>query len=291
MTESSALADAIARSFASQQPRRAAVSPLHALGRRQLSGWEVLGQSIATTAPAASMVLLPVAMHTNHALASGLIVTVVATVFVTMIAWCTTQFTRRMVASGGFYTFVAKGLGTRAALTTGIAMAMKYLVSGAFSLYSGGLAVITVAEQCGVEIRGPATLVVYLVIATGILVALLRGVRFAAVAILVIEACSLIFVVGLMVVSDADSSPVQPAPDGSTGMWLPVALAAVFALAGFESATFIAPEARRPMITVTRTVLATPIICGMLFILAGWAAWSGRADAWSGLTCTARRPV
>lgn len=278
MTESSALADAIARSFVHRESEPPAVSPLRALGRRQLSGWEVFAQSAATTAPAASMVLLPVTMVTHNALASGLIAVAVATVLVTLIAWCTAQFTRRMVASGGLYAFVAKGLGPRAALTTGVAMAVKYLVSGALTLYHGGQAVIALAAQCDVEIRGPATLVVYLAIAAAILTALLRGVRFAAVAILVIEACSLIFIVGLMVMSGAESSPVQALPGGGTGVLLPVVLAVLFSLAGFESATFIAPEARRPMITVTRTVIATPALCGTLFVFAGWAAWSGHAD-------------
>lgn len=87
MGETSALADAIARSFAHGEPERSVVSPLRALGRRQLSGWEVLAQSVATTAPAASMVLLPAAMLTHHALVSGLVAVVAATVFITMIAW------------------------------------------------------------------------------------------------------------------------------------------------------------------------------------------------------------
>ncbi|MFD1811662.1 APC family permease [Rhodococcus gannanensis] len=273
---SSALADAIARSFTEDEPTRPAMSPLRALGRRQLSGAEVLAQSVATTAPAASMVLLPATMLTHHALTSGLIAVVVATVFVTLIAWCMTQFTRRMVASGGLYAFVAKGLGVRAALTTGVAMAVKYLGSGALTLYHGGQAVIAVAAQCGVEIRGPATSVVYLAIAAAILTALLRGVRFAALAILVVEVCSLVFIVGLMSLSGNETVHVVPGDDG--GALLPVVLTALFALAGFESATFIAPEARRPMVTVTRTVLATPAICGALFVFAGWAAWSGHAD-------------
>jgi len=294
MTETPALADAIAQSFAPRESERPVVSPLRALGRRQLSGWEVLAQSVATTAPAASMVLLPAAMLTHQALVSGLIAVVLATVFITMIAWCTTQFTRRMVASGGLYAFVAKGLGPRAALTTGVAMAVKYLGSGALTLYHGGHAVIAIAEQCGVEIRGPATVVVYLGIATVILVALLRGVRFAALAILVIETCSLVFIIGLMMFG-SEAAPVAPISANDTGILLPVVLSALFALAGFESATFVAPEARRPMITVTRTVIATPAICGSLFVFAGWAAWSGHADALVGAylygTSTGVNPV
>lgn len=78
----SALSDAIARSFATGEPERQALSPLRALGRRQLSGFEVLAQSVATTAPAVSMVVLPVTMFTHQMLLSGLITIVVATVVV-----------------------------------------------------------------------------------------------------------------------------------------------------------------------------------------------------------------
>ncbi|MGW0172397.1 APC family permease [Rhodococcus sp. NPDC003322] len=276
--ETPALADAIARSFAQDESDRPAVSPLRALGRRQLSGAEVLAQSVATTAPAASMVLLPVTLLTHGTPLAGLAIIVAATVFVTLIAWCTSQFTRRMVASGGLYSFVFQGLGARAALTTGVAMAVKYLGSGALTLYHGGQAVVAVAAQCGIEIRGPAVAAVYAVIAAAILTTLVRGVRFAALAILVVEVCSLVFIVGLMLVSgSAGEVELIPATTSGSAL-LPVVLTILFALAGFESATFIGPEARRPMVTVTRTVLATPAICGVLFVFAGWAAWSGHAD-------------
>lgn len=278
MTETPALTEAIARSFTHREPDRRAVSPLCHLGRRRLSGWEVLAQSVATTAPAASMVLLPTAMLTSQALVSGVIAVVAATVFVTLIAWCVSQFTRRMVAAGGLYAFVAQGLGARAALVTGVAVAIKYLGSGAVTLYHGGQAVVAVAAQCGVQVPGAATTMIHAAIAAVILVALMRGVRFAAVTILVIEVCSLVFIIGSMTVSGTDTTPTQALPDTGSGALLPVVLTVLFALAGFESATFVAPEARRPMITVTRTVLVTPVICGVLFVFAGWAAWSGRAD-------------
>ncbi|WP_443209419.1 APC family permease [Rhodococcus rhodochrous] len=278
VSESSALADAIARSFAGSAPGEPAVSPLRALGRRQLSGVEVLAQSVATTAPAATMVLLPTTLLAYGSPFSGLVIIFAATIFVTAIAWCTSQFTRRMVASGGLYTFVAQGLGARAALTAGVAMAVKYLGSGALTMYHGGQAVIAVAAQFGVEIRGPATGMVYLVIAGVVLTTLLRGVRFAALAILVVEVCSLVFIVALMVLPGSSAEPALPLSTGSGSALLPVVLAVLFGLAGFESVTFVGPEARRPMVTVTRTVLATPMLCGALFVFAGWAAWSGRAD-------------
>ena len=57
-----------------------------------------------------------------------------------------------------------------------------------------------------------------------------------------------------------------------------LALMVVFGMAGFESAAFFGAEARRPLITVTRAVLVTPILCGTVFVFAGWAALTGHAD-------------
>lgn len=275
----SALTEAVARSFLAREKHPPARSPLRALGRRQLSGAEVLAQSVATTAPAVSMVVLPVTMLTHGRLLSGMVTIIAATVLVTLIAFCVSQFTRRMGASGGLHSFTFRGLGTRAALTAGIAMLVKYLGSAVMTLYHGGQAAIVLLAFAGIHIESTAHVIaLYLAIAALVLGALVRGVRFAALAILVIESCSLLFIVGLMLVGGSESQQAQiSAPTSGHGLLL-TALAAVFALAGFESAAFFGPEARRPLVTVTRTVLFTPLICGSLFVFAGWAAWSGHSD-------------
>src|SRR5918995_774992 len=136
----SALADAIARSFSAAEPDRPAVSPLRALGRRRLSGIEVLAQSVATTAPAASMVALPVAMLQTGDLFTGLLTVAGATVLIMLVALCITQFTRRQAAAGGLHSFVFQGLGTPAALATGVAILVKFLGSATLTLYSGSRA-------------------------------------------------------------------------------------------------------------------------------------------------------
>ena len=196
----SALTEAIARSFTTREKQPPARSPLRALGRRQLSGAEVLAQSVATTAPAVSMVVLPVTMLTHGRLLSGMITIIAATVLVTLIAFCVSQFTRRMAASGGLHSFVFRGLGTRAALTTGIAMLVKYVGSAVMTLYHGGQAAIALLGFAGVHVdKTFHVIALYLGIALLILGALVRSVRFAALAILVVESCSLLFIVGLMI--------------------------------------------------------------------------------------------
>ncbi|GAB4583774.1 APC family permease [Nocardia sp. IFM 10818] len=273
-----ALADAVARSFTAGEPDRPAMSPLRALGRRRLSPIEVLGQSVATTAPAASMVLLPVTMFTHATWLPGLVTIAAATAVVMLIAHCVAQFTRRLAAAGGLYTFVFQGLGTRAALACGAGLLAKYLGSGAITLYHGGQAVLVLLAQFGIQPRGWGVAAVYFAVAVTIASVLVRGVRFAAVVILAVEACSLIFIVGLLLAGAAGIDPPAPpaAPAGPGVLF--VAMRALFGLAGFESAAFFAPETKRPLVTVTRTVLLTPLLCGTLFVFAGWAACTGRAD-------------
>ncbi len=84
---------------------------MRALGRRQLSGVEVLAQSVATTAPAVSMVILPLTMLTHDRLVSGIVTILVATIAVTLIAFCVSQFTRRMAAAGGLHSFAFRDPG------------------------------------------------------------------------------------------------------------------------------------------------------------------------------------
>src|SRR5918997_7053586 len=177
----SALADAIARSFSAAEPARPAVSPLRALGRRRLSGAEVLAQSVATTAPAASMVVLPVAMLQTGDLFTGLLTVAGATVLIMLVALCITQFTRRQAAAGGLHSFVFQGLGTPAALATGVAILVKFLGSATLTLYSGSRVVTLLLAHLGVDAGGrlgPA-LVTVLVTAV-VLVVLVRGVRVGA---------------------------------------------------------------------------------------------------------------
>jgi amino acid transporter len=274
----SALDAAIARSFAAEDTTRA-YSPLRALGRRRLSGFEVLAQSVATTAPAASMVLLPVTILRHGSLAGGIVTIAAATLVMSMLAVCISQFTRRMAAAGGLYSFVAQGVGPRSALSVGAAMAVKYCGSAALTLYHGGQALTALLLLTGIDARGPfGTVLVYGCAAVVLAGILLRGVRFAAIAIMVIEVCSLAFIGVMLAIPDAHAQTAIVPPTGASHGLLLLTLAAVFSLAGFESATFFGPETRKSFTVVTRTVLWTPLICGALFTLAAIAVWSGRGN-------------
>jgi len=273
----SALAEAIARSFSVSELARPAVSPLRALGRRRLGGLQVLAQSVGTTGCAASMVLLPTVLLRYGTPLSSVLTLLGVVLMGYLIAVCIAQFTRRQAAAGGLYSFVFQGLGTRAALTSGVALLVKYVGSASATLYSGGQALILALGAVGIVVHGVlGTLTVYLAVAATAAAVLVRGVRFAALAMLAVEACSLLFIVALMAFPGAGAGP--PPMPGTAQHGVPhIAMAAIFSLAGFESATFFGAEAKRPLISITRTVLATPLICGGLFLFATWAAWTGRS--------------
>jgi len=61
------------------------------------------------------------------------------------------------------------------------------------------------------------------------------------------------------------------------GFVLFLAMQTILSLAGFESAAFFGPEARKPLRTVTSTVLVTPMLVGALYVFAGWAGMTGHA--------------
>ncbi|WP_226365827.1 APC family permease [Pseudonocardia sp. ICBG162] len=267
---------AIARSFSPGRAPLRAESPMAPLGRRRMGGTELVAQSVATTAPAASMAMLPLVVGRLADPLAGLLVVVGATVAVTLVAVCLGQFTRRQAAAGGVYSFVFQGLGARASLTAAVVIGCKYLGSAAITLYAGGRALTALAGAAGLDVSGAgAQVLLHLVVAAGIATVLVRGPRVAALTLLGVEAGSLLLVVAVLLVPAPD--PAAPVPAGPVPDLLAVALTAMFMLAGFESATFFGPEARRPLVTVTRVVLWTPLLCGALLSFAAWAGWTGRA--------------
>ena len=224
------------------------------------------------------MVVLPITMLETGDPLRGLLTIVGATVVISLIALCVTQFTRRQAAAGGLHSFAFQGLGTRAALTTGVAILVKFLGSATLTLYSGGRALTAVLAQLGVDATGPAGRIA--VYARGRRGGAGRaGARRAGRGRRDPRGRDVLAAVHRRAVGAALGRHRGP-PAGAGGTAhgvLYLALAAIFSLAGFESATFFGPEAKRPLVTITRTVLLTPMICGALFVLAAWAAWTGRS--------------
>lgn len=275
-----ALRAAIARAHNADGPRERIYSPLRALGRGRLSLLDLIGQSLSTIAPATGMVFIAMWMSTHDPGTAGVLVIAGTTAVVALVALCITQFTRRLAAAGSLYSFVSQGLGARAALTTGAALIVGYLGISISVSSQAARSLLDIATLAGFRFDGTAArLVVIAVLAAAVGAITVRGVRFATRAILVVEIVSLALIVVIMIGTPTDAGGAAATPPPTPVSFLPfLAMLTVLSMAGFESAAFFGPEARRPLTNVTRTVLITPVVVGALFVFAAGAALLGHGS-------------
>ena len=95
------------------------------LHRAQLSFAEVLGQSVSAVAPSAVMVTLP-ALVIPAAGRWTLPVFVVTALLMTAVGYCVGQFSTRMVAVSGLYSYTVKGLGPVPGIGAGWSLLIGY---------------------------------------------------------------------------------------------------------------------------------------------------------------------
>jgi amino acid transporter len=246
-------------------------SPVHGLDRRNLGPVEVLAQSVSCAAPAAAMATVP-AIVAATAGSATVWSFVVAAGLALLIGTCIGQFTRRMAGAGSLYSLTAKGLGPGAAFTSGGALLVGYAVLVMAAATGAAIYLDALLTRLGLPASGPPVLAATAaaVVATaGVLV--LIGVRFSARIVLLVEAVSItLLVVVLGVLLGAGSGPVATAvgPDAGLGGVAAGVLPALGAFIGFEAATALGVEARRPFRTIPRAVLGTAVVVGLLSLFA-----------------------
>nr|WP_255426642.1 APC family permease [Pseudonocardia sp. C8] len=260
-------------------------SPVHGLERRRLGPADVLAQSIAGSAPSAAMAATPVIVAGT---AGGWTVWsfAVATVLALLVAASIGRFTTRMAAPGGLYTLTAQGLGSGPAFAGGVAGVAGYLLLCAAAIAGAVVYLEALLAPLLPDVRwvpaGAAVLFGALVTA---LVA--RGVRPAARVVLLVEAVAigaLVAVFVLLLVQGPLPGPGLPEPPGPglTGLLAGV-LPALAAFVGFEVATSLGAETRRPFRTVPRAVFTTAAVTGVLYVFAAGVQVAGFAAVPGGL--------
>jgi amino acid transporter len=247
-------------------------SPVAGLRRRGLTFAEVLAQSVSALAPSAAMVTVPaiVLVQAGAATLPGL---VAATVLVLLVGWCLTHFARRMAAVGGTYSYTAKGLGPVGALFGGWALAVGY---GAVSMSALVGAALYLAGLVGLGTSPPVVAATAAVVGLAVVVTTVRGIQLSARVALALEVLSVGLVAAVLVVlllsprGGTGATAVVDAAVRPEGLAFAVVLG-VTAFMGFESATTLGVEARRPLVAVPRAVLWTPAVAGVLVVLAAAA--------------------
>ncbi len=258
-------------------------SPVHGLDRRNLGPLEVIAQSVSSAAPAAGMATVP-AIVAATAGSATVWSFVLATVLALLVATCIGQFTRRMAAAGSLYSLTAKGLGPGAAFASCAALLAGCAVLVMAALTGAVIYLDAFLERLGRPVPPVVAGAAVVLIAglTGALV--LRGVRLSARIVLAVEAVSITLMVGIFaVLLGGEPTPVT-ATAATTGLGGVAAgvLPALGAFIGFEAATTLGVEARRPFVSVPRAVFGTAAVVGLLSIFAAHTQVSGFGGALGG---------
>ncbi len=192
------------------------------------------------------------------------------------------EFARKLPSAGSLYTYNSRGLGRMGGFLTGWVMIFAYALyvpagisltsSYASSLLADTLHVSVDSWALFVIILAVVSFVAYLGIATSSVVdlALVTGEMavFAALAITILVKVGPAHY-SLGVLSPA-SSPHQQISDITSGM-----IYGITAFAGFEAASTLSEEARRPRRTVPVSVLGVVVVAGIFYLLVVFAEMSG----------------
>jgi amino acid transporter len=257
------------------------------LERRRLGAVEVFAQSVSGAAPSAAMAATPVIVAASAG--GGTVWSfAVATALALLIAGCIARFTRRMAAPGGLYSLTAKGLPPAAAFTCGMALLIGYGLLAAAALAGAAGYLEALVVRLGGP-GGPGLTIPVVLLVGGLVGALaLRGVRLSAQVVLLVESVAITLMVAvfaLLLISGAGSGAGHAVPatePGLSGIAAGV-LPALAAFIGFEVATALGAEARRPFRSVPRAVTATAAVAGVLYLFAAQTQVVGFAGLPGGL--------
>ncbi|MBW4657844.1 MAG: APC family permease [Drouetiella hepatica Uher 2000/2452] len=239
----------------------------HGLKRDCLSYGEVIAQSIAviapTTTPAANLGLI-FALSGNGTWLSFLI-GLVGLVFVSINI---NQFARRSASPGSLYTYIAKSLGATAGVMCAWGLILAYLFTG--------MAVLCGFANFGQEILSHlgihTHILTLLAIGAGIsCYAAYKDIQLSAKAMLWLEGVSigLIALLGVIIWAhkgfaiDFSQLTLQNTTPGGVAMGV---VMVVFGFSGFESATSLGDEARKPLKNIPKAVMQSTIQAGIFFI-------------------------
>lgn len=240
----------------------------HGLKPNCLAFGEVLAQSVAviapTTIPASNLGLI-VAIAGNGTWLS-FVIGMIGLVFVSLNI---NQFASRSASPGSLYSYIAKGLGPTAGVVCGWSLVLAYLFTGMSVLCGFANFSTAILGHLGIH---PSSITM-LAIGAGIAwYAAYKDIQLSAMAMLWMEgvAIALIAILGGIVWAhhgfaiDLAQLTLQGATPSGMAMGL---VLVAFGFSGFESATALGDEAKKPLKTIPKAVIGSAILAGLFFVV------------------------
>ncbi len=250
-----------------------------------------IGVAVAGMAPTMAMNLNPqqLAEHVGPAVP---LVFVLATVGVTLIAWCFARLSSLYPNAGAAYRFAGETIGARTGFVAGWSLAGAYLAFGGVFIGAVSIFSTSVLESTGVWAT-PNTDVIAIAATVVLVIVALAPVHRVTMILLVAELVSVIAMVllSLDVIGTVDYGRLGIGaadmlwPAGGVSLTA-VALALSFALlsfAGFEQVTTLGEDALEPRRQIPIALLGTTIIGGIIYTLITAAEVIGIYDTTGGM--------
>ncbi len=249
------------------------ISKPYGLKSEVLSRWETLGQSVANIAPTGTPAVVIPLVFASAGNGTWLAYAI-ALVGILFVASSINQFAKRSASPGSIYTYIATGLGPTWALVIGWSLLIAYIgcassVTTGFTNYANVfLKTVSGHELPPVIWIAVSVLGAWFVAFKDIKLStrLMLTLEFASVALILV-------VVGLTLARTGfhlDIAQFSLKGVTPTNLLLGLVLA-IFSFTGFESATALGSEAKRPLTNIPRAVLQSAIIVGLLFIVASYS--------------------
>jgi amino acid transporter len=248
------------------------VHPVYGLQRQALGPLETLAQSISTMGPTCSPAMtVPLVFATagNGTWLAYLL----AMACTLLIALCVARFARESASPGSLYSYATSSLPPSWASVSAWALLLAYVATGAS--VTGGFvhyANVALGEFLGVS-ASPVFLAAFCVAISAAIA--YRDVKVSTQLMAYIELASVLSIgVVFALVLWKHGVHIDPAQFALRGVhWSGVRLGvvlAMFSFVGFESATTLGEEAKRPLQTIPRAVIQSALLAGLFFITASY---------------------
>ncbi len=235
-----------------------------------LNFWEVLAQAIALISPSMTAALIvPLMFGTSGTW--GWLCYLFGTVLLLFVAFNLNQFAKRYTSAGSMYEYTAKGLGPKVGGVSGWCLIWAYLFIGiagvtGFTHFATKLLVMSGAS--GYLSHPFITLFAICVAAAWFLA--YKDITFSTLLMLMFEGVSVTVIILLALLALAktgvvDTAQLHPSGHGVKDIGLGVVVA-IFSLVGFECATAFGEEAKKPLVTIPRAVIASLLFTGAFFV-------------------------
>ncbi|MBB5161659.1 APC family permease [Mycobacterium sp. AZCC_0083] len=242
----------------------------------------LLAQSIALISPTMTAVLI-VPLAFSDAGNGTWLAYLFATVMLSFVVMNLNQFARRSASPGSMYAYIGRGLGPRWGVLSGWTLLWSYAFIAIAGFTGFSIFVDQFLDAIGMHHHPPAVVCFAISAAICWFIAC-KDIRVSSLLTLVLEGLSMAVILGIcMVVLFRGGSPVDTAQLSLHGVDAKSTSLAVviciFSLVGFESATALGGEAKKPLVNVPRAVAWSLAITGLFFVFVSYVEVLGSAHA------------